>query len=111
MKPYVKIFLALLAFSIGNGLQNLAVASSYKTAEPGLNNAAQQQQQDSSTKPGNNPPLHKAYPPANPGQPHPDRVNPGNNNNQRALPTDTGHSRQSPPRRKAKLTGEQSNPQ
>ena len=111
MKLSVKMFLAFLMFSPGSGLQNPAAASFYKATLPELNNAAQRQQQDSLTKPGNPPPLHKAYPPVNPGQPHPDRISPGNKSNQRTLPIDTPHSQQDPRRHKVKLAGEQSNPQ
>ncbi len=107
MKPSAKIFLAFLMFSISNGLQYLGATKYYKTTVSEPNNVTQLQQQDSLTQPDNKSRLHKAYPPANPVQPRPDRISPGNNN-QRTLPTDSGHSQQ---RRKAKLAGEQSKPQ
>ena len=111
MKIFVKILLVLLVLSFGNGLQNPAAASFYKTTLPELNNAAQQQQQDSLAKPGNTAPLHKAYPPVNPGQPHPDRISPANKSIPRPLPIDTPHNQQDPRRHKVKLAGEQSSPQ
>ena len=103
----MKMLLAIVVFSIGSGLQNLSSAYGYKTVLHEPNIANQSLQQDSLSQPDGKPRLHNAYPPVNPGQPNPDRVNPANNRSLVTPPADTSHKQQAPQRRKAKLAGEQ----
>ena len=110
MKLSVKILSLLLMFSTASGFQHLGAAKFYRSTITEAFISLQPKQQDSTVRPGNNPPLQKAYPPNNPGHAHPDRIKPANNHNDRTLPPDTTNKAPLPQRHRAKLAGEQSNP-